>query len=209
VKFYISILAVLIVFSACKKKEEDPPPVQRTDFPVSASIKSWGYFKKGSYWIYKDSIDNSFDSIYVTNVTVNTSTTTAHNVENISIEFNDPAYNYALVSYPFDRLEKRGIVNTIIFNPSYTSTTTTYGSGINNNYDVDTLKNVAGNTYAGLRCIYYSYQYSSNSSSNYIWEVDRSYWKKNLGRVKKCPFPSTPITSNYHAYELVRYNVLQ
>jgi hypothetical protein len=208
VKFYISILTVLIFFS-CKKQDEDPPPTPRTDFPVSAAIKSWGYFKKGSYWIYKDSVDNSFDSVYVTNITVSTSTTTAHNVENISIEFNDAAYNYALVSYPFDRLEKRGIVNTIIFNPAYTSTTSAYGSGINDNYDIDTLKNVAGNTYSGLRCIYYSYQYSSNSSSSYIWEVDRSYWKKNVGRVKKCPFPATPFTVNYHANELVRYNVLQ
>jgi hypothetical protein len=208
VKYYISIACFLIILCSCKK-DEDPPAAPRTDFPVSSAIKSWSYFKKGSYWIYKDSIDNSFDSVYVTNVSVLTSTTNSYNVENISIEFNDPAYNYAIVSYPFDRLEKRGIVNTIIFNPAYTSTTSTYGGGINTNYDVDTLKNVAGNTYANLRYIYYSYQYSSGSSSSYIWEVDRSYWKKNVGRIKKCPFPSTPLTANYHAYELVRYNVLQ
>jgi hypothetical protein len=208
VKSCIAILTFFIILSSCKK-EDDPVPVVRTDFPVSAAVKSWGYFKKGSYWIYKDSVDASIDSIYVTSVTVSTSTTNTHNVENITIRFNDPEYDYALVSHPFDRLEKRGIINTIIFNTAYTSTTSAYGSGINNNYDVDTLKNVAGNTYANLRCIFYSYQYSSTTSTSYIWEVDRSYWKKNVGRIKKCPFPSTPFTSNYHAYELLRYNVIQ
>lgn len=205
-KFCVYILAILFVFLSCKK-EEDPQPVSRTDFPVSAAIKSWGYFKKGSYWIYKDSLDNTLDSIYVTNVSVTTSTTNTHNVENFSIEFNDPYYNYALVSYPFDRLEKRAIINMVIFNPSYSSTTTTYGGGINYNYDVDSLKNVAGNTYADLRYIYYSYQYSSTTNSSYIWEVDRSYWKKNVGRIKKCFMPGTP--TSYRANELLRYSVQQ
>lgn len=206
--YTLFILSFLFVFTSCKK-EEDPAPVVRTNVLVSSSLIGWGYFKKGSYWIYKDSIDNSIDSVYVTSITVSTSTTTAHNVENIIIRFNDPEYDYALVSYPYDRLEKRGAWNTIIFNPAYTSTTSAYGSGINNNYNVDTLKNVAGNTYADLRCIYYSYQYASQSSTTYLWEVERAYWKKNVGRVKKCPFPSTPLTINYHAYELLRYNVLQ
>lgn len=206
-KFCAPILVILFVLLSCKKQEEDPAPVTRTDFPVSAAIKSWGYFKKGSYWIYRDSLDASIDSIYVTKVTVATSTTNTHNVENITIQFNDPQYDYAIVSYPFDRLERRAAINMIIFNPAYSSTTTTYGGGINSNYDVDTLKNVAGNTYADLRSIYYSYQYSSNTNTVSIWEVDRSYWKKGLGRVKKCVFPGTP--ANYHANELLRYSVQQ
>ncbi|MBK6521652.1 MAG: hypothetical protein IPG08_04605 [Sphingobacteriaceae bacterium] len=101
------ILSFLFVFFSCKK-EEDPAPIVRTDVLVSSSLKDWGYFKKGSYWIYKDSIDNSIDSVYVTSITVSTSTTTAHNVENIIIRFNNPEYDYALVSYPFDRIEKEG-----------------------------------------------------------------------------------------------------
>lgn len=206
-KIHVSILLSLVFFLSCKKNETDPPAEPRTDFPVSASIKTWGYFKKGSYWIYKDSADASIDSIYVKNVTVVTSTTNAHNVENISIEFNDPSYNYALVSYPFDRLEKRAVINMIVFNPAYSSTTSAYGGGINNNYNVDTLKNVAGNIYADLRCIYYSYQYSSSTNTSYVWEIDRSYWKKGVGRVKKCVFPGTP--ANYRAKELLRYSVQQ
>ncbi|MDZ4664876.1 MAG: hypothetical protein SGJ15_08380 [Bacteroidota bacterium] len=202
------ILSFICVFTSCEK-EEDPVPVVRTDVLVTPALKEWGYFKKGSYWIYKDSIDNSIDSVYITSITVSTSTSTAHNIENITIRFNDPDYEYALCSYPYDRIERRGARNTIIFNPVYTATTSTYGYGINNNYNVDTLKNVAGNTYANLRCIYYSYQYASQSSTTYLWEVERAYWKKNVGRVKKCPFPSTPSTINYHAYELLRFSVLQ
>ncbi len=80
------ILSFLFAFTSCKK-DEDTPPVVRTDVLVSSSLKDWGYFKKGSYWIYKDSIDNSLDSVYVTSITVSTSTTTAHNVENITIRF--------------------------------------------------------------------------------------------------------------------------
>jgi hypothetical protein len=191
-------LITLLIF-ACKKEDETPVSQSKTVMPVTQSIKDWGYFKKGSYWIFKDSLTSAIDSVYVTAVSIGTQTTTSNLVDYITISFNDPNYDYTLCSWPFDRMERRGNWNSIVFNPTMTSTTTTYGAGINSNYDVDSLI-VAGVYMHSLRQLYYSYNQT-------VWEVERAYWKKHVGRVKKCPFPGT--ASLYHAYELIRYNVTQ
>lgn len=190
---------ICLLLLSCKKEDEQPAPTPKTNFPVTQAIKDWGYFKKGSYWIMRDSVTLATDSVYVTNVSVGTQTTTSNLVDYITISFSDPNYDYTLVSWPFDRLEHRGNWNSVVFNPTNTSTTTTYGGGINSNYDVDSLL-IAGSYIKTLRQIYYSY-------NNNVWEVERAYWKKHVGRVKKCPFPGN--ASLYHSYEVVRYNVVQ
>ncbi len=198
-KWKLCLIIGLFVFFACKKEDSDPAPEPKTPFPVTQSLKDWGYFKKGSYWIFRDSLTLAIDSVYVTQVSSGTQTTTSHLVDYINISFNDPNYDYTLCSWPYDRLERRGNWNSIVFNPTQTSTTTTYGGGINSNYDVDSLL-IAGSYIKTLRQIYYSY-------NNSVWEVERAYWKKNVGRVKKCPFPGN--AALYRSNELLRYSVTQ
>lgn len=203
-KFWVffSLLISFIAFSC--QKEPTAPPASKTLMPVSQAIKDWGHFKKGSYWIYRDSVTSTVDSVYVTSVSLGTQTTTSHLVDYITISFSDPDFDYTLCSWPFDRLEHRSTFNAVVFNPSATNTTSTYGGGINANYSVDSLL-VAGTYSYNLQHLFYSYQFANPS----VWEVERCYWKKHIGRVKKCPHPSTPFTSLYHAYELIRYNVVQ
>ena len=55
----LSLLAIALVFAACKKNKT-------TIVPVDAGLKSSFNYKTGSYWIYKDSISGAIDSIYVT-----------------------------------------------------------------------------------------------------------------------------------------------
>jgi hypothetical protein len=56
--FFLVIVILSFVMIGCKKK--DPP-----FYKIREENKSFGYFKKGSYWIYFDPAQNTIDSIFV------------------------------------------------------------------------------------------------------------------------------------------------
>ena len=58
-KLIISMLSLIIFIGGCEK-------TYYLDIP--SELKDWGYFKEGSYWIYKESNTNKIDSIYVVSV---------------------------------------------------------------------------------------------------------------------------------------------
>jgi hypothetical protein len=60
VKKYIAVVFMLMSLLACTKK----PSIKYLD----AGLKEQFYFKKGSYWIYKDSISGRMDSFYLESV---------------------------------------------------------------------------------------------------------------------------------------------
>ncbi|MCZ2128992.1 MAG: hypothetical protein LC109_01870, partial [Bacteroidia bacterium] len=67
---FISI-AILATISSCKKecrKLEDIPVTK-----IEQEMYDWVRFDTGSYWIYIDSITGTYDSVYVTNVLLDTS----------------------------------------------------------------------------------------------------------------------------------------
>ncbi len=63
--FYIIFLSLFLIV-ACKKKKEDDEVIPCRNFQ---DLQSFSYFKKGSYWIYKDSAGSSLDCVYVFNDT--------------------------------------------------------------------------------------------------------------------------------------------
>jgi hypothetical protein len=58
--FILPAFLILIFFEACK---DDYPT-----YFVSDEVKQFGYFQKGSWWLYKDEISGQKDSAYVTSV---------------------------------------------------------------------------------------------------------------------------------------------
>ena len=68
--FLISI-ATLAIINSCKKECRKPEDVPVTK--IEQEMYDWIVFKPGSYWIYIDSISGVYDSVYVTNVLLDTS----------------------------------------------------------------------------------------------------------------------------------------
>jgi hypothetical protein len=63
-KIFAALLLIVIVISACNKDSQNQN-VQNYTIPVSPSLKDFGYFLPGTYWIYQDSVTHSLDSEYV------------------------------------------------------------------------------------------------------------------------------------------------
>jgi hypothetical protein len=62
-KSRIIIIAVFLLFSQCKKdKPVSSPP---TPDITPQEVYDYGFFRPGTYWVYKDSVSGSIDSVYV------------------------------------------------------------------------------------------------------------------------------------------------
>jgi len=64
-KNFILIVSLTIFISTTCKKKQPPPYV-----PMTQEFKDYIYFKEGTYWVYKDSINGALDSILVLNDTI-------------------------------------------------------------------------------------------------------------------------------------------
>lgn len=60
----ICFVVIALMFVACTKKKVE---LKHYNITIPQVIWDYGYFKKGTYWIYKDSVRNITDSIWVTN----------------------------------------------------------------------------------------------------------------------------------------------
>jgi len=60
---YFFLLLLICSFS-CKR---DPAPAPDFIFPLPQVLSDYGYFVKGTYWIYQDSTTKVIDSVYVIN----------------------------------------------------------------------------------------------------------------------------------------------
>lgn len=56
---YLSFYTSLLFTAACKREQDTKPTVPLAD------LTAYSYFKKGTYWIYKDSTSGVEDSVYV------------------------------------------------------------------------------------------------------------------------------------------------
>ena len=62
-KNILFILILIFVFGACKRDTNTEP---KPGTPVVyQDLTAYSYFKKGTYWIYKDSATSVLDSVYV------------------------------------------------------------------------------------------------------------------------------------------------
>lgn len=202
--FFICICAWLI---SCKKDSEIVPPKSTKTIALTQAIKDWGYFKEGSYWIVKDSIHLSTDSIYVASVSTQQQSYSTHDTtfisEEVHIKFvNAPLYpEIVLSSYPNDHIYLPGeyAKGVILFEAD---STYTISGGILTNRTISDLE-LYNTHYNNARLIRFSYpQYAQSAPEwNYRGFI---YWMKNVGIIKQW-------TGVYDldTEDVLRYHVIQ
>jgi len=92
------LLFISICLTGCQKcKKKQPEPVVYTNGSFNQSVKNYGVFKPGTYWVYQDSISGILDSVWVYQYAETTDT-----IENPTNTFNVcPVYLYRTFSSKF------------------------------------------------------------------------------------------------------------
>lgn len=203
------ILICLIVFISCvKKKVPVEPTVYIKTVNLSNQIKAFGYFKVGSYWIYRDSTNTVLDSVYVTTASITTKefqiNDTLYKVETATVTFNNFLNKFTLCSWPNDNISTKQNWGYTIFEIDTSHVTSVIGDGLNINKSLSSLS-VLSNTYVNVREIYFSYKFLG--SGPYVWYVENNYWCKNIGIIKRRIYNAPLMT--YSTYELLRHNIVQ
>jgi hypothetical protein len=199
----------LISHSSINTTSSDPPKPYRI-VHVSNSLKEWGLFNIGSYWIYRDSLTAIIDSVYVSSIDT-TYTKDSYKSdsdivnENIHIKVNGNQNDY----YNLDA--RAGAINYIYFPNHYgycfrLDSTIIYTSPDFENSTIP-LFNVLSNTYTNVRHFRFKYSFGIHSSGNY-YVAESHFWKKNIGRVKVRHY-DIMMGDSYQCKELLRYNVIQ
>lgn len=220
-KSFLSIIIFILCFElvSCEKKRDVEPtpnattsnqptyvvPTHTKTISVSNTIKEWGLFQFGSYWIVKDSISSNLDSVYVT--AINTQTI-SHCIgdtnfieEQIVIDFSNYVLHtrHHLSSFPKDNIKvsvSRPYIT--IFQPD----TSTKDLGLVN-FSYIPLGTIAGNNYTDLLREYHS-EYVQNPSRSYVLFYEEAFWKKNVGLLKL-----NQQGGLYGVKEVIRFNVIQ
>lgn len=217
------LLSVLVtfLFTFCHKKNTEPinnsstttnyNPIKpfRTVY-VSDSLKEWGLFNVGSYWIYRDSVTTATDSVYVSSIEVSNLSqyyTVDSNIVVETIKIKTNGYDYFILSsYPHDNISM--YYQAGMYAPFFNldSTIIYPQEGMLNNYSTSNV-NVFGNTFSNVRYTRVRYSFWVQSSGQYFREYG-NYWKKNVGRIKWRDY-MVPQNSAWYCKELIRYNVSQ
>ena len=206
--YYVLIVAL---FSFCKKDNKTEPAAQNIrpekTIYVSNELKEWAYFNIGSYWIYKDSINNTLDSVYVYKITSAFKTQLALDTnriyEEITIWFGgySAVMDWILSGNTIRRVV--GVNNVMqIFNLDTTLTVNLPAYGTNKNYSISNFS-VLNTNYGNVRCFAFKYLFFNPHQTNFdVYETN--YWKKNIGIVK-----SLYGQPNSSIRKLLRYHVTQ
>ncbi len=186
-----------------------PKPIKKINIPDS--IKSYSFFKIGTYWVYKDSIDGSIDSTYVTSIDTSytlvvTNVDSNYLYENYKIYLSSNfRYSYfsVLADNPNDVISNMyGIPDNHPFSVFSINNKTQAGSGCCDSYPVNNLL-VSGISYFGIR-YFYGYFNFTVPSGGYT-AGGQFYWKKGIGVLKYLDI----LKSGKHFRELIRYQVVQ
>lgn len=208
------IMLSVFLLLACKKdtlETESEPPAYKF-YPVNSDLKSYGFFKVGSYWIYRiDSASFLTDSVYVTSVTTSTYSTWK-NEDSIVVwekivvyygfspNYSDRFYSsLTLSSYPNQCIYTPDAFT--IFELDSTNISPTLGGGMIENTSVSNYV-LNGLNFGNCRLLKYAYKYYKPSMPE-LWYYSDCYWKKNVGLVKNAH------TKLYNICNLLRYSVIQ
>ncbi|HQQ93974.1 MAG TPA: hypothetical protein PLQ93_05430 [Bacteroidia bacterium] len=229
-RLFLLIVPIVFLLLACKKKTPEAEVVQTPAatpvykfYPVSQELKDYGYFKLGSYWIYRtDTASDLTDSVYVKSVSTGTYSTWKNNDsivvgEGIRIDFgfnnnsnpNGIFYTrFELYSLPFQclaafptALNNKG-TGFVVFELDSMHIAATYGGGMVENKSISNYV-LDGVGFDNCRLVRYAWKYSSPSGPSVSWFLSKCYWKKNVGLVND---------QSYYVWErceLLRYSVIQ
>lgn len=170
---------------------------------LQSGILEWCDYKPNSYWVYKDSLNNSIDSFFLYNRIESIVEDIDHygaNIQNIIHYINNNDSTFQALILPVDdyRSYYDGWNIGVKFNFSANSIcdNSTYNYAFCNGV-FDSLK---------VNNIYYyyviCYQFFDGQSIFY------SYWAKHIGVVRKVEMNKADSTV-LHVWDLQRYNVLQ
>ena len=196
----ILISSVIIICSSCVK-DISPKVLIEKEVKVSSSLKEWALFKAGTYWIYRDSISNNIDSIYVTSVVTSSIKQvvgdTSYIKEHITVNFNAQLYSFIMIA------PESYILSNLHYETIFDEDTSKWSGTIKQNNSVSTLS-ILPNIYSNLRYVYFAYQFASQSP--FAWVIEKNYWKKNIGILKRRTYSTTNLLNSY---EVIRYNIVQ
>jgi hypothetical protein len=205
--FCLVCLAFITLSVSCKKdKDEQPTPAPAEPVVLSEELKSYGLFQPGTYWIYKNTSDNSIDSIYVTAVGL-----LPISGENLQIKFgmNDtlPQYYNPFKTFVLGNNDKREeiLVDGLnLFRTDSTYLVNPTEIGVSENSSVGPLL-VQNQNYGTCRRIKFktlNYHAASQTHFDHTYEV---FWKPHIGIVKMVQSGHSSLGS----WELIRYDVKQ
>jgi len=212
-KYLKVIVCIIILFAGCKKKTEPP------FYKISDEIKSYGDFKIGSYWIYKNDSLNIEDSIYIDSyyykiweIRENLSNDSKLNYkyETISISSENSQHthtlNFTLGNNYKLLIDEQDLVNKLGWSIEFFNNNLIENI-IVNNIDSLSISNIKYNNIIYQKSIVTTYDVHNGDGINTITTKDTvEYWlAKNVGVIKRI------VKNSYYREELnlLRYNVVQ
>lgn len=199
---WIYLASILLITSltattgcpGCSPCEERP--YDHVDY-INANLKQFNYFRKGGWWIYQDSISKEYDTVKIlhSNLTRFESDHEAGCELDLQDRFN-ASYSSSYYSDTFNLDNQSNIIiETRMFkraNSKYTDYSSQY---IFHSFPEDTLKGALWNikTYRKLVKNYKLgeeifdsvYIFSLEGSSIYNYEVEKTYFVKGIGIIRK------------------------
>ncbi len=227
------ILFVLfgLLFSFCHKKDKNTEPIDNSSIQttssnptkpyrtvyVSNSLKGWGMFNVGSYWIYRDSLTAILDSVYVSSIDTTYTKQFYKSDSDIVIEKIHVKVKGSLLDYY--NLKSDDIIyynpnpNFAYDVPCFALDTSFYNANLPQfpqvNSTISSLT-IFGNQYLGVRH-FRTTNYFQMHSSGLFYISESHYWKKNIGivKIRHYDLMGSSWGDGYRCKELVRYNVIQ
>jgi hypothetical protein len=205
--------SVFLVFGlsliSCKKDKNEqvnPDPEVKLLEP-SEELKSYAFFKPGSYWIYKNTTDNSIDSLYV--LTVDTFLSPININYHIKFGLKDSVPKFPELFGHFVLMNQKvkefvhvngieGFINdtTLLVNPG--------NYGISENRSLG-LVNIQNQNYDSCRYIKAMNRVLASFSQDFFDYTCEVIWKKHIGILK---FQQSGY-AGLDSWELIRYDVIQ
>lgn len=202
-----AFLVFLLGFSSCKKENDAQPNPELVANPVvlSDELKSYGLFQPGSYWIYKNTNDNTLDSIYVTAANLLPNSRVFLQIEfglNDTVPENyRPFKRFHLVK---DRSEEVLVDGLNLFRVDSTYLVNPSENGISENSSISPVL-VQNQNYGTCRRIKFKTINYHAASQTYFDHTFELFWKPHIGIVKMIQSGHSSLDS----WELVRYDVKQ
>ena len=180
-KYLIFCLFVIIIIAAdCHKDKNDPY------YTLTDAFKNFTIFKEGTYWIYKDSITNNFDSLMLTTYYIEKKHANNFNFyyDELRQEFFSSYNNLIIIGT--SQIHEVDNNNYYIF---YSRLRGNFISGISigtSNFYFPTLKYVA--YYDSIQVLNHFYKEVKVFTLD---SIETSFWAKHIGLIKSIVNDST------------------